>query len=402
MRTPDLLRFALGSLARQRMRSCLMLLSVAMGVAAVVALVSLGEGARAYVLGEFAMLGKDTLVMMPGRKSTTGALPPVTGSAVRDITLEEVNLLERNVPAIARAAPLIIGTAPLRAGNLTREATVLGTNATFFEVRRLTLSQGALLPALDTGIGAPVAVIGRTLKLELFGANRAIGEWVRLRDYRFRVIGVLGGRGDSFGMDLSEAIFIPVASAQSLFDVNGLFRVIFRLQPGAEPDAARDVILARMREYHEGKEDVTLVSPDAMLQSFAGVLRVLTLGVSGIASISLVVAGVLVMNLMLLSVRQRTAEIGLLKALGAADRTVRGVFLAEAGMLGAAGAAIGVMLGLGAVLALGRIFPKLPVTVPVWAVVAAGVAALVTALLFAWLPATRAARLEPVIALGKH
>jgi putative ABC transport system permease protein len=402
VRLPDLLGFALHSLARQRFRSAMMLLCVAIGVSAVVMLVALGEGARGYVLGEFAFLGSDTLVMFPGRKTTSGAVPPISGAAARDITLEHVALLERQVPDIALAAPLVLGSVPVSAGSRTREAMVLGTNAAFFTVRRLTIAQGSALPALEAGLGAPVAVIGEKLKRELFDNRRALGQWVRLRDYRFRVVGVLAGSGDSFGMDLSEAIFVPVASAQSLFDVHGLFRVVFRLREGAPHERVQAALLARMRELHDGEEDVTLVSPDAMLGTFAGVLRVLTLGVSGIAAISLVVAGILVMNLTLLSVRQRTAEIGLLKALGATDRTVRGVFLAEAASLAAAGALAGTSLGSAGTLLLARLYPAIPFHVPAWALLAAAAAALGTALLFAWMPATRAARLEPVSALGRH
>ena len=181
MRSLELGRFAFGALVRQRFRSSMMLLSVAIGVAAVLILVSLGEGARGYVLGEFAFLGGDTLVMFPGRKTTTGALPPVSGAAARDITLEQVALLERHVPGIELAAPLVLGNAPVSHGSRTRDAMVFGSSAAFFAIRRLELSQGSTLPELDTGLAAPVAVIGQKLRRELFGERRAVGEWLRLR-----------------------------------------------------------------------------------------------------------------------------------------------------------------------------------------------------------------------------
>ncbi|MFM7272565.1 MAG: ABC transporter permease, partial [Gammaproteobacteria bacterium] len=276
MRLPEVLAYALGYLRRQRTRSLMMLLSMTIGVAAVVGLVALGEGARRYVMGEFAFLGNDVLVMFPGRKSTTGGMPPVTGTAVRDITLEEVELLRRNVAGIESVAPLVIGSASLAWGGRERDAVVLGTSAEFFPIRRLVIAQGESLPALDAATDAPVAVIGQTLKRELFGSRRAIGEWVRVRDYRFRVVGVLAGRGDSFGLDLSESVFVPVASAQSIFDVHGLFRVMFLLRPGVAPATASRAIEERMKDYHDGKEDVTVTSPEAMLRTFDGILRVLT------------------------------------------------------------------------------------------------------------------------------
>ncbi len=285
------------------------------------------------MLGEFSFIGKDTVVMFPGRKSTTGGMPPVTGVAARDITLADMLTIQRTVAGIESIAPLVVGNAPVSHGSLERDSTVIGTSADFFAVRQLRIAQGSMLPALALDIGTPVAVIGQKLKQELFGNRRAIGQWVRLRDYRFRVIGVLEGRGDSFGTDLSEAIFIPVASAQAVFNTNGLFRVVLKAREGVAIAPLKEELLERMKQLHEGEEDVTVTSPDAMISTFDGVLRVLTLGVSGIAAISLVVAGILVMNLTLMSVSQRTPEIGLLKALGATDRQVRAIFLAEAGLL---------------------------------------------------------------------
>lgn len=402
MRAPDLLRFTWVSLRRQRFRSAMLLLAVAIGVAAVVILVSLGEGARNYVLGEFSFIGKDTVVMFPGRKNTTGGMPPVTGAAARDIRRDEVEVLLRTVEGIAAAAPLVVGNAPVSHRSRERDATVLGTNAAFFRIRQLALAQGVGLPEPGAGEDAPVAVIGAKLKRELFGGSRAIGQWVRLRDYRFRVVGILAGSGDSFGMDLAEAIFVPVGAAQAAFDVEGLFRVIFEVREGADVARVKRDLVARMAALHEGEEDVTVISPDSMLQTFDAVLRVLTLGVGGIAAISLVVAGILVMNLTLISVNQRTPEIGLLKALGAADVQVRHIFLAEAGGVAAGGALLGAALGLLVVALLGRAFPAIPFATPAWALGGSCALAFLTALLFAWLPASRAARLPPVQALGKR
>ncbi|MBP6382032.1 MAG: ABC transporter permease [Pseudomonadales bacterium] len=402
MRVPDLLRFTLLALRRQRFRSLMQLLAVAIGVASVVVLVALGEGARRYVLGEFSFIGKDTVVLFPGRKSTTGGMPPVTGVAARDITLADMLTIQRTVAGIESIAPLVVGNAPVSHGSLERDSTVIGTNADFFAVRQLRIAQGSMLPALALDIGTPVAVIGQKLKQELFGNRRAIGQWVRLRDYRFRVIGVLEGRGDSFGTDLSEAIFIPVASAQAVFNTNGLFRVVLKAREGVAIAPLKEELLERMKQLHEGEEDVTVTSPDAMISTFDGVLRALTLGVSGIAAISLVVAGILVMNLTLMSVSQRTPEIGLLKALGATDRQVRAIFLAEAGLLASAGALAGLLTGRAAIAGLAALYPAVPFSPPIWALASASVLAVATALLFAWLPAGKAARLEPVLALGRR
>ncbi len=401
MRLLDLLRFSLLALLRQRFRSSMLLTAVGLGVAAVVVLTALGEGARGYVMGEFAYLGKDTVVMIPGRKETTGGMPPMTGVAAHDITLEEMEVLQRSVPGITALAPMVLGNGPVSYKARERDSMVIGTTAAFFPLRDLTIAQGTALPELALGEGKQVAVIGQTVKEALFDRGRAVGQWIRLRDYRFRVVGVLAGTGDSFGADLSEAIFIPVASAQAVFNVHGLFRVTLKVKENYQVEAVKTAIAKQMQALHNGEQDVTIVSPDAMLSTFDSILRVMTLGVAGIGAISLVVSGILVMNVTLMSVKQRTAEIGLLKALGAPSAQVRTLFLTEAGLIAAAGALLGIVIGHLLVLVGRQLYPDVPFATPAWALWASLTLAIGTALLFAWLPAQQAADMEPVDALGK-
>ncbi|MDH4042222.1 MAG: ABC transporter permease [Gammaproteobacteria bacterium] len=402
MRLVDLIRYTILALRRQRFRSVMLLIAVGLGVGAVIVLTALGEGARGYVMGEFAFLGKDTVVMFPGRKETTGGMPPITGSAARAITLEEVEVLGRTIPGLTSLAPMVMGNGPVSFGSRERESIVVGTTAAFFTIRQLQIAQGSALPDLALSEGKSVAVIGQKLKTELFDNRRAIGQWVRLRDYRFRVIGVLAGSGDSFGRDLSEAIFVPVASAQSVFNVHGLFRVMMKVRDNYRVEEVKTAVSERMQELHEGEQDVTVVSPDAMLSTFDDILRALTLGVAGIAAISLVVAGILVMNVTLMSVKQRTAEIGLLKAIGAPAAQVRTLFLTEAALIATAGALLGMLVGRLLVAAGRHLYPSIPFATPAWAMWAGFGLAVGTALVFAWLPAQQAARLEPVDALGRR
>jgi putative ABC transport system permease protein len=401
MRLIDLIRYTFLALRRQRFRSVMLLIAVGLGVGAVVVLTAVGEGARGYVMGEFAFLGKDTVVMFPGRKETTGGMPPITGTSARAITLDEVEVLGRTVPGVTSLAPLVIGNGPVSYESRERESIVIGTTAAFFAIRQLEIGQGSTLPNLGLSEGKPVAVIGHKLKTELFDNRRAIGQWVRLRDYRFRVIGVLTGTGDSFGADLSEAIFVPVASAQSVFNIHGLFRVMMKVRENYQIEEVKSRISDRMQELHDGELDVTVVSPDAMLSTFDDILQVLTLGVAGIAAISLVVAGILVMNVTLMSVKQRTAEIGLLKAIGAPAAQVRTLFLTEAALIATAGAMLGLLAGSLLVAAGRQLYPSIPFATPGWAMWAALGLAVGTALIFAWLPAQQAAQLEPIDALGK-
>jgi putative ABC transport system permease protein len=401
LRLLDLLRFTLLALRRQRFRSTMLLTAVGLGVTAVVVLTALGEGARGYVLGEFALMGKDSVVMFPGRKETTGGMPPMMGTAAHAITLEEVEVLQRSVPGVTSLAPMVLGNAPVSFKSRERDSMVIGTTAAFFTIRKLEIAQGSSLPDLALGEGKQVAVIGQKLKEALFDNGRAVGQWVRLRDYRFRVIGVLEGSGDSFGADLSEAIFIPVASAQSVFNVHGMFRVMLKVKENHQVETVKSAISKKMQALHDGEQDVTVVSPDSMLSTFDGILRVMTLAVAGIGAISLVVSGILVMNVMLMSVKQRTAEIGLLKALGAPAAQVRTLFLTEAGLIAAAGAVVGMVVGKVIVIIGRQVYPTVPFETPGWALWSSLGLAVGTALLFAWLPAQQAAVMEPVDALGK-
>ncbi|MGB1140776.1 MAG: ABC transporter permease, partial [Halioglobus sp.] len=374
---------------------------VGLGVTAVVVLTALGEGARGYVLGEFSAMGKDTLIMFPGRKETTGGMPPVTGTAARDITLEEAEVIARTVPGVRHVTPIVMGNGPVSFKSRERDSIVVGTSATFLELQEMEIAQGSNFPDMALGEDSPIAIIGHTLKTELFDNRRAIGQWIRLKDYRFRVIGVLSGTGDTFGMDLSEAIFIPVASAQSVFNVHGLFRVMMKVEDHFDPDKVKAAVAQRMKDLHDGEQDVTLITPDAMLSTFDDILQALTLAVGGIAGISLVVSGILVMNVTLMSVKQRTAEIGLLKAVGAPAAQVRTLFLAEATVIATAGALVGLVVGSLLVLAGRQLFPAVPFVTPAWALWASLALAIGTAVVFAWLPAQQAANMEPVDALGR-
>lgn len=401
MRPADLLSFTLLALHRQRFRSFMLLTAVALGVTAVVVLTALGEGARGYVLGEFSFLGKDTVVVLPGRKETTGGMPPMSGAAARPITLEEVSVIARNVAGLSSVAPIILGNESVSFDGRKRDSIVLGTTAGFIDIWKLSIGSGSNLPDDAMDESEPVAVIGKTLKQELFDNRRAIGQWVRLRDYRFRIVGILAGKGDSFGLDLTEAILIPVASAQAVFNSHGVYRVALKVDENHAVASVKEDVSQLMQQLHDGEQDVTLVSPDSMLSTFDDILKVLTVAVAGIGAISLFVSGILVMNVTLMSVKQRTAEIGLLKAVGAPAAQIRTLFLAEAGTIAGAGAALGIVVGQLIVLTGRALYPDVPFATPLWALIASIVLALGTALLFAWLPAQQAARLEPVDALTR-
>jgi putative ABC transport system permease protein len=400
MKARDLLHLATESLARARMRSLMMLIAMAIGVASVVVLTSLGEGARRYVTGEFRALGTDLLIVLPGRSETTGIQPGMfAGETPRDLTLGDAKALLR-LPGVERIAPLVIGSAPVSAGVLSREVPVIGTNSDFMPIRNLRVAQGAFLPPGELDRDTAVCVIGSKVRMELFPRGDALGQAVRVGERCFRVIGILGDSGRAIGFDLQELVLVPVSAAQQLFNTESLFRILVQAR---DRDAMRRVqaaVRATLMQRHQGEEDVTVITQDAVLATFDRIFTALTLTLAGIASISLAVAGILIMNVMLVAVSQRTAEVGLLKAIGARQGQITAIFLAEAILLSIAGAAVGLMLGYAASWAIGRIYPSLPVGAPAWAVLMAVGIAVASGVVFGLLPARRAARLDPVAALS--
>ncbi len=401
MSLEDRLRFAFTALQGARMRTLLMLLAMAIGVAAVVLLTSLGEGARNYVVGQFSSLGTHLVIVFPGRNETTGGAPPMLNETPRDLTLDDALALQR-IHTIRRLAPVNIGSADIAYRNRDREAVIMGTTAAMQTIRGLQLTQGQFLPPMDAERAAPLVVIGEVIRQELFGNQRAIGEWVRIGDRRFRVIGVMTASGVSLGIDTDELVVIPVASAQQLFNTSSLFRIIIEARGRSTIEAAKSAVLERLRQRHDGEEDVTVITQDALLTTFDRIFTALTFTVAGIGAISLIVAGILIMNIMLVTVTQRTTEIGLLKAIGASSRQVMLLFLTEAILLSFLGALLGLILGQTGSFLLNQAFPALEFGAPLWALLAALGVALSTGVIFGVMPARRAAALDPVQALARR
>jgi putative ABC transport system permease protein len=294
-----------------------------------------------------------------------------------------------------------MGTEELAYRQRRRQVAVVGTTAEYKEARQLRLSRGSFLPAGDWTRGAPVAVLGHKAAKELFLDENPLGQVVRVGSWRMRVIGVLAEQGVKMGMDFDDLVLVPVATGMKIFDRTSLFRILIQAHTHADLDEARSSALRVLVDRH-GEEDVTVVTQDAVLSTFSMILNALTLALAAIAAISLSVAGVGIMNVMLVSVSERTSEVGLLKALGAASRQILAVFLAEAAVIATSGGLLGLGAGWLVVRVLVGIFPALPARPPTWAVVAALGTSVVVGLVFGLLPARRATRLDPVLALGRR
>jgi len=389
----EVLAFSGGALTGHRLRSGLSLLGVAIGIAAVVLLTALGEGARRYVLEQFAQIGSNFVGVVPGKVETQGGAP-------NDLTLDDTRALARALPSARYVVPLVVGTETVSRGDRRRQVMVAGTTADMFFLRRLEMRSGRFLPEGELERGAPVAVIGSKVADELYPGIDPIGEVIRVGGRRCRVIGVLAPRGTQLGMNFDEVAMLPVATGMQLFNRSSLFRILIEGQPGASLEAIKEKARAILIERH-GEEDVTLLTEDAVKSSLSAILGALTLALGAIGAISLAVAGVGIMNVMLVSVSERTSEIGLLRAVGASRGQIRACFLAEAALLSATGGLVGLLAGWAGTRLLVRIWPALPASPPAWAVAASVVLSLAVGTLFGWLPARRATELDPVEALAR-
>jgi putative ABC transport system permease protein len=395
----DLLRFAAGALRGHRLRTGLSLLGVSIGVAFVILLTSLGEGARLYITQEFRGLGTNLLIVLPGKTETTGTAP-IFGGVPNDLTLEDAEAIARRVPQVRRVTPISIGEAPARFRQTQRDTTVIGTTVDFLSVRQVRMQLGRYLPESTARQSQRVCVIGAKIQQELFAGINPLGEILHLGDERYRVIGVMAPRGTSVGMDFDELVHVPVRAGMRMFNRSGLFRIFIEVNSHEAIAAAKRGVIDVVRERHHGVEDITILTQDAVVSTFGRILAVLTAALGGIAAVSLSVAGIGIMNVMLVSVSERTAEIGLLKALGAGRGQILAAFLVEAAMLSTAGGLLGLAAGYLLDELLMVIYPLFPLQPPQWAVTGALVLSVLVGVSFGVLPARRAARLDPVQALA--
>jgi putative ABC transport system permease protein len=398
VRPIDVIEFSWTALTRHRRRSLLSVLGITVGVASVVVLTAGGEGAQRFVAQEFASLGTNLLMVMPGRNETTGALPGM-GGVPNDLTLGDVRAIQRDLRGVRLVVPSAIGNDTVANGERRRQVAVVGTTAGFREVRKLQMAAGRFLPVSDLERGAAIAVIGSKVARELFGTENPVGRVLRVGGWRMRVVGVVASKGRQLGLNIDDMVMVPVATAMRIFDLSSLGAIYIETRSHADVDLMKKKVLALLAERH-GEDDVSVITPDTVLGALNEILVALTLAVAGIGAIALAVAGLGVMNLMLVSVSERTLEVGLLRAIGATRKQVQRLFFVEAVLLSLCGAVIGIGLGWAAVQVFVAFYPEFPASPPAWAVASVLVVALAGGAVFGVLPARRATDLDPVDALA--
>jgi len=396
MQRIDFLRFTAQSIVAHRMRSSLTALGIGIGVTAVVLLTSIGEGVNRYVVEQFTQFGTTTIAVQPGKSSTFGISPGVLNS-VRPLSLEDARALQR-APYVLHSVPAVSGSASIEARGRERTVNVFAVGADFDLAFKFAVSRGTFLPDEDLERARAVAVLGSTAYTELYGSGNALGDRIRVGGQRYRVIGIMEPKGDMLGIDLDDTVYIPAARGLELFGREGVHEIDVLYAENAPVDEVvagiRRILLAR-----HGAEDFTILTQQQMLDVLGSIIDVLTLGVGALGGISLLVGGVGIFTIMTIAVRERTAEIGLLRAIGAQRSKIAALFMGEAVLLSGLGGVLGLLLGFAVVAIVELTMPSLPLSLSPLYILLSEVIALGIGLLAGILPARHAAELEPLEAL---
>jgi putative ABC transport system permease protein len=395
----DHLLSAAQALAANKVRAALTMLGVVIGVLAVALLVSVGSGARAYLDETLSSIGTNLLFVSPGRTETRGGFQrPMAGSS-RPLTMDDVHALERQTTLLRSASAIVQGGGTVRYAGRQRDTMVFGVGATFSDLRNMHVDVGSFIRQEDDDGRRRVVVLGRTVVRELFGDENPLGKPIRVADARFRVIGILEPKGTTFGVDIDDLVFIPASSALDLFGQDFITQILTAARSKDDVPAAIEEIEATLARRRHGEKTFTVQSQDDLMNTFATLTTAMTGALLAIASISLVVGGIGIMNIMFVSVRERTREIGVRRAVGATRLDVLLQFLIESLALATLGGLLGLALGAGIIWLAQRYVPSVPLRFSPWIAAVAFGAAFLVGVLSGVVPARRAARLDPVDAL---
>lgn len=394
----ETIRIAKDSLISNKVRAFLTMLGIIIGVAAVILLVSIGEGARMYIQKELGELGSNILVVVPGKTSKEGGMHMGT-SAVRKLLYDDAILIEKRSRNIVNAVPVIVGTSWIKLGGKNRDTYIVGVNENYFSIRNLKIASGRELSASDVESARRVCVLGQTVKKEVLGEQNPLGQTVTIGDTKYRVIGVMEKKGVALGFDIDDVVFIPTTTARELFDTDRLFNITVKVRSADLISEAKKDIKEILIKRHAGKEDFTILSQDEMIAVMGKILNIMTAVLAGIAAISLIVGGIGIMNIMLVSVRERTKEIGLRKAIGAKNRDILLQFLFESMTLSIVGGIGGALLGGTLSWIIPYFVEFLPTKLVWWAILLAFFFSVLVGVFFGVYPARKASLYDPIVAL---
>ena len=390
----ELVRLSLSALRANKLRSGLTTLGIIIGVFAVILLVSLGSGLQSYITDQISGLGSNLIFVIPGAEGGGGRGPG--GVTVNKLTLVDAKNLETKLSSLAKVAPVIQSVAITKNKGLEdSRTTVMGTSSNYPDIVKTDLTAGTFFNKAQEQSSAKVALIGQTVQSKLFPGENPIGKQISIAGNRYTVTAILDKKGSVFGQDQDNQVIIPIGSAQRLFgvqNVNSIYISSYNADYVSFVETQTKNILSRRLSTN----DFTVQTQEQALSTVNNITNILTIALGGIAAISLLVGGIGVMNIMLVSVTERTKEIGLRKALGARRNDILSQFLLEAVILSLLGGTIGIILGLSASYVLAKIFVS---QVTPWSVILAFIFSVVVGIIFGIAPALRASKLSPIEAL---
>ena len=378
------------------------MLGIIIGNASVIAMIGIGEGAQKYIAKELESLGPNVLFVIPGSRETQR----ITLDVPKTLVLADAEAIATQVPSVESVAAEANSRELVTYRNKNTNINVIGTTPEFLPVRKFDVGRGRFLTNLDIKRSNQVAVLGANLAERLFGSTDPVGQQLRLKNVSFQVIGVLQAKGSSLGVDYDDAALVPIttmanriAGRTSPYGIE-LTYLVAAAKEADSVDAAEFQItnLLRLRHKLTGEDDFSIRTQKDALETVGKITGALTVMLAAIAGISLFVGGIGVMNIMLVSVTERTQEIGLRKAIGAREQDILIQFMIEAVILSAAGGVLGTLIGVGGSLLIGAVTPLQAGVSPVAIVLAVGVSGSI-GLFFGVVPARRAAKLDPIVAL---
>jgi len=396
----EYLRVAVESVAQNKVRSLLTMLGVIIGVMSVILLVALGEGAQTFVESEFAGMGTNILMITPGKQETSGMMPIMAGS-FRKLTYQNAKQIARRARGVKSVSPVVLGAGRVRYGDHRRDTMIIGATPEFLTVRNLSLGQGRFITDQDIQKHRNVCVIGTTVKKEVFGDESAISKQVSINRRKHIVVGVMEPKGMMLGLNMDDLTIVPIVSGQQMFygGEDALHQILVQAKNPDEIDVAMEATREVLKEEHDYVEDFTITDQKSMMDTFGKIFLALKIMLAGIASISLLVGGIGIMNIMLVSVRERTREVGIRKAVGATRADVGFQFAIESITLSAIGGIIGILAAYISAFAIRFFFPQFPVYCATWAIATAFLFSLSVGVFFGAYPAYKAASVDPVEAL---
>ena len=393
---------AVNALLANKLRSLLTMLGIIIGVGAVIAMVSIGMGVRTSVTNSFASLGTNMLIVMPG-STNKGGIRGAAGSR-KSLKYDDAKAIAAKIKGIDYVSPTVNTSYQVVNGNLNWNTEVMGVTPELMQIRSLKVENGSFITASDLSKRSRVAVIGATVAANLFGAENPVGQNIRINNQPFKVIGLIASKGQSsMGQDQDDVIYIPLTTAQErMLAITHVQSINIQVSDPARMDQVQSEIETLLRSRHHirtgTEDDFTVRNMTSLMESFTESTNMITLLLGSIAGISLLVGGIGIMNIMMVSVTERTREIGIRKALGATSSNVLMQFMIESMVIGIVGGVIGIASGILLSKAIGA-FGGLTTTVDILPVLVSFSFAVGIGLFFGIYPARKAARLDPIDAL---